>query len=207
MRLERLTILAAVPTLTLLLAACPPAQREDAQVVEDPAVEPAATPLVATAVLQPREGKTASGTVTFTELDGQVEVVAEVRAVETSGRHGFHLHEHGDCSAPDFTSAGGHFDPHGGRHGSPAEAASHAGDFGNVDIGEDGTGRLVLRTDKLTVTPGPASVVGRAVILHEQRDDLESQPTGDAGGRIACGVVELRPDAAAGARPPSEDAS
>lgn len=200
------TRLSIVPLLVLALMACPRAEEEPAPVVEEPAVEPEAPPVVATAVLQPRADKRIAGTVTFVELDGEVEVTAELRGVEGTGPRGFHLHEHGDCSAPDFTSAGDHFDPHGAQHGAPAHPGSHAGDLGNIEFAEDGTGHLVLRTDKLTVTPGPASVVGRSVILHERRDDLETQPTGDAGGRAACGVVELTPGTAAEVEAPRPDA-
>ena len=181
-----------IPALLLLvlLPACgtreeaPTPAAEPEVVVEEPAA------LVAVAVLKPRADSQASGTVTFTEVDGGVEMVADV-ARAAPGPHGIHLHEFGDCSADDFTSAGAHFNPADVPHGGPGDSVRHAGDFGNIEIGEDGTGRLRLTTDMLTVAPGPNTVVGRAVILHETADDLESQPTGAAGGRIACGIVRL----------------
>jgi Cu-Zn family superoxide dismutase len=148
---------------------------------------PAAT---ASATLQGRAGSDVSGEVTFTEVEGGVQIVAHVSGLTNAGPHGFHLHEVGDCSAEDFTSAGGHFNPTGVPHGAPTDAEHHAGDFGNIEVGEDGTGHLELVSHMLTVSPGPNSVVGKAVILHEQADDLESQPTGAAGGRVACGVVQ-----------------
>lgn len=162
-----------------------------------PAPEPAAAPApmemqmdtVAT-TLQAREGSTVAGTVTFSqEGDGPVKIVAEVSGVTGSGEHGFHIHEKGDCSAPDFTSAGGHFNPGETIHGGPMDPEHHAGDLGNIEIGEDGTGRLEISSDMLTLGEGPNSIIGRSVILHEKSDDLVSQPTGAAGGRIACGVI------------------
>lgn len=106
--------------------------------------------------------------------------------------HGFHIHESGDCTAADFTSAGGHFNPTNAPHGGPDDAEHHAGDLGNIEIGEDGTGTLDLASSMLTLDAGATnSAVGKAVILHAGQDDLETQPTGDAGARLACGVVQL----------------
>lgn len=144
--------------------------------------------MVAIATLQPRAESEVSGFVTFTGTYGGVEIVAEI-AGASPGLHGIHLHEVGDCSAPDFTSAGGHFNPTDAPHGGPTDADRHAGDFGNIEIGEDGTGRLELASDMLTVDEGDRTVIGRAVILHEGEDDLVSQPSGAAGARLACGVV------------------
>ncbi len=146
--------------------------------------------LVAVAALQSRGDMTVAGSVTFSQWGDSVEVVAEVRGV-SPGPHGFHIHEIGDCSAPDFTSAGGHFNPGGTPHAGPSDPVRHAGDLGNIEIGEDGSGFLTISSSLITLAPGPNSVVGRAVILHEKADDLVSQPTGDAGGRIACGIIEL----------------
>jgi Cu-Zn family superoxide dismutase len=130
------------------------------------------------------------GTVTFREHDGTVEVDIDVENV-FPGTHGIHLHEAGDCSADDFASAGDHFAPADSRHGDPDAAEHHAGDFGNVEVGDARSGTKILRSDALTVSDGPRSVVGRAVILHDQADDLSSQPSGAAGARIACGEVRL----------------
>ncbi len=133
-----------------------------------------------------------SGEAVFTEADGGVAVHVSVTGAPTGsyGSHGFHIHQTGDCSAEDFTSAGGHFNPTGAIHGGPDDAERHAGDLGNIEIGEDGSGMLMLTSDLITVGEGPNSVVGRGVILHAGADDLSSQPTGAAGGRLACGVVE-----------------
>jgi Cu-Zn family superoxide dismutase len=136
-----------------------------------------------------KAGSKISGTVTFTETANGVAVTAHLTGIEGSGPRGFHLHETGNCSAADFSSAGGHFNPTGAAHGAPDSPEHHAGDLGNVEVGADGTVHLERVSTMLTVASGPNSVVGRAVILHEKADDLTTQPTGNAGGRVACGVV------------------
>ncbi len=162
---------------------------ETQQATATPPPAPAAEAMQAMATLQPREGSTAGGTVTFTAIPGGVTIHAEVHGA-TPGKHGLHLHENGDCSAPDFSSAGGHFNPTGAPHGGPNAPEHHAGDLGNITVGEDGTGTLDLTSHMLTVKEGPASVLGKAVVLHAGEDDLASQPSGSSGERIACGVVE-----------------
>jgi Cu-Zn family superoxide dismutase len=158
-----------------------------------PAVAPATAAMVAVAQMQAREGLAISGSISFTqaEPDAAVAVAAHFEgAVE--GLHGLHVHDVGDCSADDFTSAGGHFNPAGVPHGGPEDAERHVGDLGNIECGEDGVCYLQIESDLLTVEVGPTSVIGRAVILHEKMDDLTSQPTGAAGSRLACGVIELQ---------------
>lgn len=136
-------------------------------------------------------GQTASGTVDFREMaDGSVEVRVRLTGVP-EGVHGFHVHENGSC-ADSGNAAGGHFNPAGAPHGAPSDPAHHAGDFGNVTADPQGVVNSTFTTRSVTVAPGPRSVVGRAVILHANPDDLQTQPTGDAGGRIACGVVQRR---------------
>ena len=179
-----------VLSMVVLLPACGSKEEAPAPAPEPEAVVVEAAPLAAVAVLKTRADSEVSGTITFTETDGGVEVIADIARV-SPGLHGIHLHAVGDCSAEDFTSTGGHFNPSDEPHGGPMDSVRHAGDFGNIEIGEDGVGRLVLVTDLLTVADGPNTVVGRAVILHEGEDDLESQPTGAAGGRLGCGIVRL----------------
>ena len=106
------------------------------------------------------------------------------------GTHGLHVHEKGDCSDPEAKSAGGHFNPTAMPHAGPMDAQHHAGDLGNIEVKPDGTGHLEISTSMLTVNPGPNSLVGKAVIFQEKADDLKSQPTGDAGGRLGCGDVK-----------------
>lgn len=142
----------------------------------------------AQATLEARSASTATGTATFSEKTDGVEIVVEVSNV-TPGQHGLHLHETGDCSAPDATSAGLHFNPTGVAHDGTGPGPHHAGDLGNITVGSDGRGRLTLTTKDLTVAAGTLSVVGKAIVLHALQDDLVSQPTGASGARIACGVV------------------
>jgi Cu-Zn family superoxide dismutase len=162
---------------------------EEVEQPEEMAPETAAAE--ATATLKTADG-TEIGTVTFTEdaMGGSVQISAELHGVAADGMHGFHLHENGECSAPDFTSAGGHFNPDGVDHACPPTTPRHAGDFGNVEI-SGGAGSLDASSDLLTVNAGPRSVVGHAVILHGGEDDCATQPSGDAGPRYACGVVTL----------------
>jgi Cu-Zn family superoxide dismutase len=141
----------------------------------------------AVARLQPLAGSGVSGTVTFTKTAAGVKVEAQLSGL-SEGMHGFHVHEFGDCSAPDGSSAGGHFNPAGAAHAGPMDAHRHAGDMGNVIAGKDGTARLEY-VDAQASLEGPNSILGRGVIVHAKPDDLKTQPTGNAGGRVACGVV------------------
>ena len=168
----------------------PPVQPEEQTAEQPPAGEAGGT---ATATLQPAKDKKVSGTVTFTEKDGSVEVAVDIQGL-TPGPHGFHVHEKGDCSAPDFSSAGGHFNPQGHPHGPPDAPADkrHAGDFGNLTADESGNAKTTLTMEGVTLAEGESSVVGKAVVVHEKADDLKSQPSGDAGGRVACGVIEKK---------------
>ena len=143
----------------------------------------------AVAVLHPTKGSDVSGVVNFTRTSDGVRISAEVRGL-VPGKHGFHIHQLGDCSAPDGTSAGGHYDPDGHPHAGPDAAKRHMGDMGNLEADASGTARYE-RTDAYMKLGGGKSVVGRAVIVHAEADDLSSQPTGNAGGRKACGVIGI----------------
>ena len=142
----------------------------------------------AVAVLSPTQGNNVTGTITFTEERGGVRVVADVRGL-SPGSHGFHVHDKGDCSAPDAQSAGGHFNPDGAPHAGPDAAQRHAGDLGNIIADASGHGRLD-RVDRQLTFDGPHAILGHAVIVHAKADDLKSQPAGDAGARVACGVIK-----------------
>jgi len=177
----------------LLLAGCAKKQ-EATQAGEEAAAAPATSesmpaeqPSVATASLKGADGVD-HGTVTFTQNGDQTTVVADVVGAPP-GLHGFHVHEAGECTPPDFKSAGGHFNPTGAIHGAPTDPEHHAGDLGNIEVGEDGSGHFQLGSNMLTVDPGPNSVVGKSVILHAGEDDFVSQPSGAAGDRWACGVI------------------
>jgi Cu-Zn family superoxide dismutase len=148
-------------------------------------------PLTAVAVMEPKSGSNVSGTVTFEEiLEGTVRVTVDLKGVP-EGVHGFHVHEFGSCNSEDGSSAGGHFNPIGAPHAGPGDALRHAGDMGNVVAGPDETVKTTLTFTSFTLSPGATSAVDHAIILHASRDDLTTQPTGAAGGRIACGVITL----------------
>jgi Cu-Zn family superoxide dismutase len=152
-------------------------------------VTPPAQPKTATATLQSRAEHPIAGTVTFTESDGVVAIAARITGL-SPGKHGFHVHDTGDCSAVDFGSAGGHFNPDGMQHGAPGAPSHHAGDLGNLEVGEDGSVTHAATSRRITLGDGTTSIIGRAVIVHENADDLTTQPTGAAGGRLACGIIE-----------------
>lgn len=143
----------------------------------------------AVAVIHPTEGNKASGTVTFTESGDGVQVEAEIEGVD-EGNHGFHIHQYGDCTAPDGTSAGGHYNPEDNQHAGPDAENRHVGDMGNIEAGADGMATKSY-VDSVITLNGPNSIIGHAVIVHAGEDDLKSQPTGDAGSRLGCGVIGI----------------
>jgi Cu-Zn family superoxide dismutase len=143
----------------------------------------------AVAVIHPASGSTCQGIVRFTQLSEGVRIVADLEGLAPNSKHGFHIHQYGDCSAPDATSAGGHFDPAGtGHHGGPTDAVRHAGDMGNVDADANGKVHHELVLDGITVDGAHAPILGLGVIVHAKADDF-GQPVGNAGGRIGCGVI------------------
>lgn len=142
----------------------------------------------AVAKLAPTQGNTANGTVTFTQHDGKVLVDAEIAGL-APGLHGFHIHEKGDCSAPDATSAGGHFNPTSQPHGDPNGHAHHIGDLPMLYADSDGRAKLHVELDSLTLQAGAQNIVGKAVVIHQKLDDFSTQPTGNSGARIACGLI------------------
>jgi Cu-Zn family superoxide dismutase len=141
----------------------------------------------AIAVLHATSGNNVAGTVTFTAAGNEVKVVADITGL-TPGKHGFHIHEFGDCSSSDGKAAGGHFNPGNHQHGAPEATDRHAGDLGNIEADASGKAHLEM-SDKVMKLTGADSILGHAVIVHEKADDLKTQPTGDAGGRLACGVI------------------
>ena len=143
----------------------------------------------AVAVLHPTEGNDVNGTVTFSKTDDGVRVQAEIRGL-SPGKHGFHVHQFGDLTDPAAESAGGHFSPRGEPHGAPDDEKRHVGDLGNIEANDSGEARLDV-VDHVLSLDGPTSIIGRAVIVHEGADDLESQPSGDAGSRVAGGVIGI----------------
>jgi len=155
------------------------------------AAAPASTPAFtkAVAVMHPTEGNAVQGIVTFTKVEGGIKIVADIEGL-TPGKHGFHIHQFGDCSRPDGKSAGGHFNPDGNPHAGPDAAKRHVGDLGNLEAGEDGKAHYE-RVDTVISFSGAHNIIGRGVIIHAGEDDLTSQPTGAAGARVACGVIGI----------------
>jgi Cu-Zn family superoxide dismutase len=141
----------------------------------------------AVAVLYPTDGNDVRGTVHFVDSGEGIRVIADVQGL-TAGLHGFHVHQYGDCTAPDGTSAGGHFNPENAPHGAPSDAERHVGDLGNISADDMGMAHLEM-TDTVIALNGAHSILGRGIIVHAGEDDLTSQPTGNAGARVACGVI------------------
>ena len=146
----------------------------------------------AAASLQPTKGNKAAGTVDFYQVGNKVRVVANVNGLVPGREHGFHIHEAGDCSSGDGMSTKGHFNPFGKPHGHPESAERHAGDMPALRADSGGNAKLEADLDVITVTPGPASIVGRGLIVHADPDDYKTQPTGNAGARVACAVIQRR---------------
>jgi Cu-Zn family superoxide dismutase len=139
--------------------------------------------------MSPTQGNNARGEITFTQTPAGVHVVGSFTGI-AYGEHGFHIHEKGDCSAPDGSSAGGHFNPTKMQHGARDASERHAGDLGNLKADPYGMARLDITDQKISLE-GPDSIIGKAVIIHEKVDDY-SQPTGNAGNRLSCGVIEAK---------------
>ncbi len=141
------------------------------------------------AEIHPEEGNQISGTVTFTAVGGGVRVVANIEGL-SPGPHGFHIHEFGFCEG-DFSSAGSHFNPSKEPHAGPDSPRRHVGDLGNIIA--DQTGRAYYdRLDTHLNLEGEHSIIGKSVIIHADEDDFTTQPTGNAGGRVGCGVIKAK---------------
>ena len=143
----------------------------------------------ATAVMRPASGSQAHGSVKFTQVGNRVKVEGEIAGLEP-GRHGFHIHDKGDCSVPDAASAGPHFNPSGMKHGGTEGAARHGGDLGNITANEYGKAAVSVTVDGISVGTGANGVVGRGLVVHKDPDDLKTDPGGNSGDRIACGAIE-----------------
>lgn len=148
----------------------------------------AAVAPAATAVVYPLGETEVFGLVKMVQEEDGIHITGEISGLTPGGYHGFHLHEFGDCSSPDGMGVGGHFNPEGHVHGGPTNAARHFGDFGNIQADEEGVARIDLRIEG---AQGLEMVFGRGLIVHAGQDDEKSNPAGNAGPRIACGVVGI----------------
>lgn len=168
--------LIATTCASLLIAAC--------------ASTPASGPR-AEAKLEARSGSNVSGTVSFAQAGDKLRVEAKVSGL-TPGEHGFHVHESGDCSAADATSAKGHFNPAAKSHGHHGGTERHAGDMPNLVADASGNASFKGEIGMLTLDGAASGIVGRSVVIHADPDDYKSQPAGNSGKRIACGTIKAR---------------
>ena len=190
MRFWKRTLGITITTMSLALAGCSSSPKQGR--AKEPPMQTA--PMMAAsaiAVLHPTAGHNVTGVVRFTQTGTAVRVVADVKGLAPNTVHALHIHEFGDCSAPDAMSAGGHFNPQRHPHAGPMVAMRHAGDFGNLTSNADGVAHLDLTLEGLTIRGRANAILGRAVIVHDKPDDLVSQPAGNAGPRAACGVIGI----------------
>jgi Cu-Zn family superoxide dismutase len=171
MRLSAATLSTAAAALLAACAAMPPA------------------PLKAAAAIEAKNGSTVTGRVDLTESGGRLRAHVELAGLPPNSEHGFHVHEKGDCSGADAAGAGGHFNPGGTAHGRAGSAAHHAGDLPSLTADAHGSVRADLLLEGVTLAAGPTSIVGRSFVLHRDRDDFATQPSGNSGPKIACGVI------------------
>ena len=141
--------------------------------------------------LTPGQGGEVGGALDLVSGDGAVVVTGLVTGLAPDSEHGFHIHEKGDCSSPDFKSAGDHFNPTSQEHGDPVTPPHHLGDIPNLKANSDGKADVNARVEGVTLGDGGANdLVGKAVVVHAKMDDYKTQPSGNSGDRIACGVIQ-----------------
>lgn len=144
----------------------------------------------AIAVLHPTAGNKAHGEIRFTQEGDSVKIVAHVEGLNPGQKHAIHVHQFGDCSAPDGTSAGGHYNPGNHPHALPETETRHAGDLGNLQADNEGKAHYEITVQNISIAGTNNPIIGRGVIVHAKPDD-GGQPVGNAGGRIACGVIGI----------------
>lgn len=186
---KKLTTAGFLLALTGALAAC--GNASDSQGSDSGAAKMTGDATKAVAMINPTKDYDVQGKVVFTKVEEGVKVHAELKNL-TPGKHGFHVHAKGDCSAPDLSSAGPHFSPKNDPHGAPTDPPPkhHTGDMGNIMAKDSGKASMTQTFDFMTLS-GKHSIVGQAVIVHAGADDLTSQPSGAAGPRIGCGVIKM----------------
>ena len=150
----------------------------------------------AVAVVHATNGNAAHGWVRFSQTSAGLHVTGEIQGLKPNSRHAFHIHEFGDCTSGDGKSAGSHYNPEGHPHAGPDTTMRHAGDLGNLDSDASGVAHYDRTLPDLTVGGELNPVLGRSVIVHAGEDDFTTQPTGNAGDRIGCGVIGVAKPAA-----------
>lgn len=146
------------------------------------------TPAGAFADLKTADNKV-KGMVNLEDMPDQIKVTAMFTGLKPNSKHGFHIHENGTCEGPDFKSAGGHLNPSHEMHGGAMAKEHHLGDLGNIEADKNGTAKKEVMISK-EGNDEMNKIVGKAFILHAKADDLKSQPSGDAGSRMACGLIK-----------------
>lgn len=156
-----------------------------------PAPKPVSTLQSATVVLASASGSLVSGKLSVRPMGDGVHFTGEIGGLTPNSTHAIHIHEKGDCSAADASSAGGHFNPAGQPHGEVDHGPHHAGDMDNLVANAEGVARVDAHASGVTLGGGaPNDVLGRGLIVHASADDYKTQPTGNAGARLACGVIK-----------------
>lgn len=143
----------------------------------------------AVCMLNSTNGNNVTGTISFVSTDKGVKIIGDIQGL-TKGKHGIHIHEFGDCTSADGSSAGGHFNPTGKSHGGSMDMMRHMGDMGNIEADKDGKAHMEYVDNTISLM-GENSIVGHSVIVHKDEDDQKTQPTGNSGARVACGVIEI----------------
>jgi Cu-Zn family superoxide dismutase len=193
----RATNLGLAIGLTVMLAACSREQPEGAPRQPDtasPSLAEKATPTepAQDAVVQvaPTQGNTVTGSLALTGTPQGVHITGAIQGLKPDAEFGFHIHEKGDCTAPDGSSAGGHFNPTQSQHGNPTAPAHHAGDMPNVKSNDEGVAQVDVTAAGTSLHGDPGTdVMGKAIVVHESADDYTTQPSGNSGKRVACGVI------------------
>jgi len=154
---------------------------------QDSTATPKKSILKARSVLGAKSDSAVVGAVTFSQTDNGVRIIADVGGLKP-GKHGFHIHEHGNCSSSDASSAGGHYNPTNKKHGGPDSEERHLGDLGNLDANGSGFAHYDRIDSNLSLN-GDMSIIGKSIVIHADEDDLKTDPAGNSGKRIACGVI------------------
>lgn len=175
--------LTAIGLYAVMLPGC--AAHKGGTIYEDPS---------AMAVLSSTQGSSVHGAVTFVRKRGAALVNVNMTGFKANSTHGLHIHESGDCTARDAASAGGHFNPTSSEHGGPNSPSRHSGDLGNVTADSKGAIYTSFEVGDIAFGTGQDSIIGHGLVVHADRDDLTSQPAGNSGARVACGLITRNPD-------------
>lgn len=191
-------VLAAATFASVGLVGCSKERPTSEATVTPPVTSPEPTPPAAASNgaahrvnLMAAQGGQVGGALDLVASDGAVTVTGLISGMKPESEHGFHIHEKGDCSSPDFKSAGDHFNPTMQDHGNPASPPHHLGDVPNIKANNEGKADISARVEGVTLGDGgPNDIVGKAFVVHEKVDDYKTQPSGNSGDRISCGVIE-----------------